>query len=81
MVTFQPASLFYAEEAEVETRDVDDDVSLFRSTCEDIQKIIKDVRSLKDENRKEMSPKVVRNQYLKTFAGNCHFCVILKNES
>ena len=59
---FQPATLFYAEEAEVETRDVDEDCSLFATTCEDIQRIIKDVRRLKDENRKEASPKLVGNK-------------------
>ena len=56
---FQPASLFYAEEAEVETRQVDEDVSLFQSTCAEIQQVIKDVRKLKDENRNEMPSKVV----------------------
>ena len=59
VVLFQPASLFYAEEAEVETRQVDEDVSLFHSTCQDIQQVIKDVRKLKDENRNEMPSKVV----------------------
>ena len=63
MVLLQPASLFYAEEAEVETRQVDEDVSLFQSTCQDIQQVIKDVRKLKDENRNEMPSKVVSRTY------------------
>ena len=59
ILSSQPANLFYAEEAEVEKRDVDEDVSMFQKTCEDIQRTIKDVRRLKEENKKDPTPKLV----------------------
>ncbi|XP_061178240.1 THO complex subunit 5 homolog isoform X1 [Saccostrea echinata] len=43
------ASLFYAEEAEVDTRSPEKDVEIFKSTCADIRQAMLDIRSLKDK--------------------------------
>ena len=45
-------ALFYAEEEEVRSRDVDKDVELFKSACEDIQKTITEVKHLKESKSK-----------------------------
>ena len=44
--------LFYAEEEEVESRDVDQDVELFQSACDDIQRTISEIKQLKESNGK-----------------------------
>ncbi|KAL4224020.1 THO complex subunit 5 [Mactra antiquata] len=45
-------NLFYAEEEEVEGRDVDKDVELFQSACGDIQRTIADITALKESKSK-----------------------------
>lgn len=42
-------SLFYSEEAEVETRSPEKDVEVFKSTCSDIRQTMLDIKSLKDK--------------------------------
>ena len=44
--------LFYAEEEEVESRDVDQDVELFQSACDDIQRTISEIKQLKESKGK-----------------------------
>lgn len=39
--------LFYAEEEQVEQRDVNKDVELFQSACADIQRTISEIKTLK----------------------------------
>lgn len=40
--------MFYAEEEEVEERDVTKDVELFQSACSDIQRTIMEIKALKE---------------------------------
>lgn len=42
-------SLFYSEEAEVDTRSPEKDVEVFKSTCSDIRQTMLDIKSLKDK--------------------------------
>lgn len=42
-------SLFYSEEAEVDTRSPEKDVEIFKSTCSDIRQTMLDIKSLKDK--------------------------------
>lgn len=51
-------ALFYAEEEEVEERDVMKDVELFQSACSDIQRTILEIKALKESKDKN----AVRNK-------------------
>lgn len=42
-------SLFYSEEAEVDTRSPEKDVQVFKSTCSDIRQTMLDIKALKDK--------------------------------
>jgi len=52
-------ALFYAEEEEVEQRDVTKDVNLFHSACEDIMRTIREIKTLKESG----DSNAVRNKY------------------
>lgn len=43
------SSLFYAEEAEVDTRSPEKDVEIFKSTCSDIRETMLDIKARKDK--------------------------------
>ena len=45
-------ALFYAEEEEVEDREVNRDVELFQSACSDIQRTIMEIKTLKESKDK-----------------------------
>lgn len=46
---FQDVKLFYAEEEEVEHRNPQKDLNLFKSTTNEVRKCFKDVRDAKDK--------------------------------
>lgn len=49
----QDVRLFYAEEKEVEDRDPQKDLSLFKSTTSDIRKCFKDIKDAKNKGGKQ----------------------------
>ncbi|XP_052233955.1 LOW QUALITY PROTEIN: THO complex subunit 5 homolog [Dreissena polymorpha] len=51
-------ALFYAEEEEVEQRDVDKDVSVFQSACEDITRTIREIKALKESKDKNVKAEI-----------------------
>ncbi|XP_060605785.1 THO complex subunit 5 homolog [Ruditapes philippinarum] len=50
--------LFYAEEDEVEKRDVNKDVELFQSACGDIQRTIAEIKTLKESKGKNAAAEI-----------------------
>lgn len=42
-------SLFYSEEADVDTRSPEKDVEVFKFTCSDVRQTMLDIKSLKDK--------------------------------
>ncbi|XP_045172199.2 THO complex subunit 5 homolog [Mercenaria mercenaria] len=50
--------LFYAEEEEVEQRDVNKDVELFQSACGDIQRTIAEIKTLKETKGKNATEEI-----------------------
>lgn len=50
--------LFYAEEEQVEQRDVNKDVELFQSACADIQRTISEIKSLKASKDKKAAAEI-----------------------